>query len=1004
MKKILLPVFFLLCLVFAFFPFVTIGRADQPSAGEEVILWHNWAGERRGILHSLIDDFNCGNKDVVLSEEVFGPAGGAVTENLMLTTESNRPHLAVVEREALPMLADMGIISPVEELVEESLLPEAGQWLPSARQAVFYNGHLYGIPATVNPYVLIVNADLLARTGLEPPSCWEDLLRLQKQLATPGAGLPRKLWALNTRSLDSIFAILCVQSGIENAQAQQQKLSPLLQFLKQLRQQQTMPPYYKFWNPNFLEVTSGNVLFQVEDAVTLAGMKASSAVALDVAAMPSDSGLHKTALSDGPVFVLCRDGRQEAVRAFLTFFFSPVHYEKLQQKFFFISPFKQESAIHEGGEGPLHAKLAAAAENAQCLSFSGIGGPVYAKIARIIARLDANMISTDEALQEIVQISNKEVPEEKTSAVPLSASWAESTCRIFAGTNSSSLKNLPVRLTCARNEHESFQLLLSGGNEIKNVAVEAEPVFDMAGVAHKIAITPYVEADTAIKTPLVAIAAGMYPNVLNPAKALDLSPDKPVRLWVDLFVPEDVPAGKYDLSLRFTKSGKIVEKLPVELEVLPFSLPLSPSQPAVIGLNYDLISRYYKVGKGSADAKNITESFYWVMVEHRISPYEPPVPLNSPEVGKFLADERVSACRIPFPPGNDKYDALVEAAKQGGWLEKLFVYFIDEPTYHQFPAVVETGKSIHKQEQHPKFLVTCFPEQSLLGAVDIWCIHLSFLPVGIPHLFSDRAEYFRKVRERQAAGDRVWWYTAGAVKPFPTLHIEDDPAAFRIIPWMQQLYGMDGFLHWEAANWTQPIDEAFIPGFGNGEGVLVYPGKKSPLPSIRLELLREGLEDMEYLFLLRGRIQDVQETLHASALGDAAAIRIREICRRLISPEANTQDSDGFLPLMFFTRKPGAIEELHRQVGEEIKQMRTHPYALVLTEPEENRYTVSDSVHIYGKTEPGVSVQMNGRNLSVGAGGDFTADSPLAKGLNTFTIIVSNGTSSKSIIRNIEKH
>jgi len=981
-----------------------LGRADQPFDEEKIILWHNWTGERREVLHALIKDFRCGRSNVALSEEIFGPAGGAVIEKLILTAESNRPHLALVERESLPMLADKEIILPVEALIEHSHLPQTDQWLPSAKQSVSYNEHLYGIPATLNPYVLVANADLLAKTGLEPPSNWQDFLRLQRQLAAPDSALPKKMWALNTRSLDSIFAILSVQNEIVKPEAQQKELSSILHFLQQLRQQQVMPPYYKFWNPNFLEVTSGNVLFQVEDAITLAGMRASSDNALDVAAMPSDSGDGKTALSDGPVFVLCRNDRQEAVSAFLSFFFEPLHYEKMQQRFFFISPFQQEHVVAQmGGKASLYANLAAAAENAECLSFSGIGGPVYAKIARVVARLDANLISTDKALEEITRVTAEEIRSQKSSVEAISISWVESTRRIFGDANPSSLKSLPVRLTCAQNEHESFQLLLAtGGRAMRGVTVEAASFFDAAGISQKVPVAIYVETDTAIKTPLVAAEPGFYPNVLEPVKTLNLSPEKPVRLWVDLFVPKDTAPGKYDLSLVLTKSGEDVETIPVKLEVFPFSLPLSPSQPAAIGLNYELIARRYALAKGSENAENIMESFYWFMVEHRISPYQPPIPLDSPEIGKFLADERVSACRIPFPPQNKAYAALMEAAKRGGWLEKLFVYFIDEPTYHQFPAVVSIGKSIHNQKQHPKFLVTAFPERSLLGAVDIWCIHLSFLPVGIPHLFSDRPEYFHKVRERQAAGDRVWWYTAGPIKPFPTLHIEDDPAVFRIIPWMQQFYGMDGFLHWEAANWIQPPDKAFIPGFGNGEGVLVYPGNKSPLPSIRLELLREGLEDMEYLVLLRERIREVQETLRAQALRDAATIRTKELCRRLILPEALRVDSDDFLPLMSFKRDAGVIEELHAQTGEEIKQLMARPYALVLTEPEENRYTVSDSVRIYGKTEPGASVRINDRNVSIDAGGGFTADFPLAKGSNSFTITVTNRNSSKSITRNIE--
>jgi hypothetical protein len=56
---------------------------------------------------------------------------------------------------------------------------------------------------------------------------------------------------------------------------------------------------------------------------------------------------------------------------------------------------------------------------------------------------------------------------------------------------------------------------------------------------------------------------------------------------------------------------------------------------------------------------------------------------------------------------------------------------------------------------------------------------------------------------------------------------------------------------------VDPLQDAFLHG-GNGDGTLFYPGRPSmiggttqiPLESIRLKLIREGLEDYEYFVLL----------------------------------------------------------------------------------------------------------------------------------------------------------
>jgi len=164
---------------------------------------------------------------------------------------------------------------------------------------------------------------------------------------------------------------------------------------------------------------------------------------------------------------------------------------------------------------------------------------------------------------------------------------------------------------------------------------------------------------------------GPYPNILAPAQLLDVRPDDPVRLWVDVFVPEGVPAGDYKSSCALSHDEEVVANIPITLRVLPFSLPQAPSQPAVIGLNYELIARHYQVSAESEEGRKLLDMMYWFMVERRLSPYQPPAPLNSPELAGYLQDERVSACRIPFPPGGRMFSQIVNNAVEGSWIEKL---------------------------------------------------------------------------------------------------------------------------------------------------------------------------------------------------------------------------------------------------------------------------------------------------------------------------------------------
>jgi hypothetical protein len=94
---------------------------------------------------------------------------------------------------------------------------------------------------------------------------------------------------------------------------------------------------------------------------------------------------------------------------------------------------------------------------------------------------------------------------------------------------------------------------------------------------------------------------------------------------------------------------------------------------------------------------------------------------------------------------------------------------------------------------------------------------------------------------------------------WPSLVVDAPAVSHRIWEWLSWRYRMDGELYYNTV-------EAFAEGDpwrdqrrfgGNGDGTLFYPGVPShiggrtpiPVESIRLKLVREGLEDYEYLRL-----------------------------------------------------------------------------------------------------------------------------------------------------------
>jgi hypothetical protein len=156
-----------------------------------------------------------------------------------------------------------------------------------------------------------------------------------------------------------------------------------------------------------------------------------------------------------------------------------------------------------------------------------------------------------------------------------------------------------------------------------------------------------------------------------------------------------------------------------------------------------------------------------------------------------------------------------------------------------------------------KNLVTMAPAPALMddgsgtgrSAVDVWAM----LPVTYDHSVAN-------VLAAQAKGDEAWSYNALVQDSYsPKWEIDFDPIDFRIQPgFISESLGLTGLLYWRVDLWPQnPWNAVNVTGYTQypGEGMLVYPGAtvgiRGVAPSMRLKWLRDGVQDYEYVELLK---------------------------------------------------------------------------------------------------------------------------------------------------------
>lgn len=260
-----------------------------------------------------------------------------------------------------------------------------------------------------------------------------------------------------------------------------------------------------------------------------------------------------------------------------------------------------------------------------------------------------------------------------------------------------------------------------------------------------------------------------------------------------------------------------------------------------------------------------------------------------------------------------------------GWAKMTYIYWFDEPRPVDYDFVRSGMERLKKSGPDLRTMLTEQPEDALAGAIDIWC------PVSYA--------YRQKAAERRkAAGERFWWYVCcGPKEPFCTLFIDHPATELRTWLWQTWQRDISGTLIWAANYWTprddflqnpyedpmayshgsQPKDRRF---WGNGDGRFIYPplavfdkalGDRPviapPVSSIRWEMIREGVEDYEFLWMLRELI--------AKRRGSLSSDELKQYESLLVVPEEITRD------MTTFTTDPAPIHARRKAVAEAIEQL-----------------------------------------------------------------------------------
>jgi len=149
------------------------------------------------------------------------------------------------------------------------------------------------------------------------------------------------------------------------------------------------------------------------------------------------------------------------------------------------------------------------------------------------------------------------------------------------------------------------------------------------------------------------------------------------------------------------------------------------------------------------------------------------------------------------------------------------------------------------------------------------------------------SEFEKQIKHYEENSDKRIYFYNGRRPWSGTYSTEDDGVALRVLAWSQYKFNIDRWFYWTANLYTDynsgsgdtnvfqsaktfgkdvTFEEdgkargRFGPGYSNGDGVLLYPGRDmvfpeesydldGPIASLRLKLWRRGVQDVDYLAL-----------------------------------------------------------------------------------------------------------------------------------------------------------
>ena len=437
-----------------------------------------------------------------------------------------------------------------------------------------------------------------------------------------------------------------------------------------------------------------------------------------------------------------------------------------------------------------------------------------------------------------------------------------------------------IKISLARNEKESFQVaVIPAAEALKKVTVS---VTDLTSETGNVLPAKDIDCDvvgyvkTEFNPPYGSPYIGWWPDpILNFLGSVDIAKGDVQTFWIRVRAKKQQAPGIYHGNIKVSADGIDPLSFGLTVQVRSFTLPDHAPLPVVMSfangsrgfrnklmcVKYswhkmkfvyaDFLADYYinydNIYRGGAPDYEIIR---YLRDQDRLVAFN----LGNVFRNVFRSGKKGKDFDEAIAPAVDSIRPVYEKAKELEVLHHAYIYGFDERGRQWFPRIEKACQALKRAFPDVLLLTTCrdhsYGMESVIKSIDAWCPDLR-------HYDPEKAKRAR------ARGKQVWWYIYCSVhKPYPNWFLESNAIETRLLMGvMTSKFRPDGFLYYSLNLWKhkKPIEKGPFTSwnpvsFGNyhGDGeLLCVDSEGMPIPTIRLENFRDGLEDYAYTCILK---------------------------------------------------------------------------------------------------------------------------------------------------------